>query len=478
MSCIVWFRDDLRLADHPALTAALTAAEPSHAIIPVYIDDPVHPEGGAARWWRHHSLAALDQALRARGSRLTLTQGEPLAVLQQLIQISGATAVFWNRRLTPDGIATDHAIKTALQADGISVQSFNGNYLHEPWTIKTAQNQPYQVFTPYYKAIVRAGLEHAPLPAPTRLPPVPADLLPLPLSALGLLPALPWAAGFTEWTPGEIVASQRLDDFITQIDQYPTARDLLAGQGVSRLSPHIRFGEISPRQILQRIQQHRGDLFANAGTEHFVRELIWREFGAYLLYHFPHTVQQPLNPRFEHMPWRNSPEELSAWQRGQTGIPVIDAAMRCLWHTGFMHNRARMIVASFLTKNLLIDWRAGAAWFMDTLVDADLASNTAGWQWTAGSGADAAPYFRVFNPVLQSEKFDADGAFIRRWLPELSRLPTPALFAPWTADTHTLTRAGVHLGHTYPHPMVDLKSSRERALRAFAEVKAQELRNL
>lgn len=475
MTVIVWFRDDCRLADNPALTAALTSGAPtdenSAHIIPVYIDDPAEETGGAVRWWRHHSLAALDQSLRERGSRLHLAQGQPLAVLRALILATGARAVFWNRRLTPQGIATDQHIKEALRQQGIAVHSFNGNYLHEPWTIKNGQNEPFKVFTPYWKAVVRAGLDQPPLPAPAHLPAVPDTIDSRPLSTLQLLPTLPWDQGFTEWQPGEAGAWARLSKFLDQIDQYASGRDRLDASGVSKLSAHLRFGEISPRQILHHITQQHGDLFANPGTEHFVRELGWREFGAYLLYHFPTTVDQPLNPRFNAMPWREAPAELTAWQRGQTGVPVIDAAMRCLWHTGWMHNRARMIVASFLTKNLLIDWRLGADWFMDTLVDADLASNTAGWQWTAGSGADAAPYFRVFNPILQAEKFDHDGAFIRRWLPELARLPTPALFAPWQTDAHSLLRAGVILGQHYPHPMVDLPTTRERALAAFEKIK-------
>ncbi|WP_407276451.1 cryptochrome/photolyase family protein [Halothiobacillus sp. DCM-1] len=474
MPHILWFRDDLRLADHPALHAALLAdpstGDENPAIIPVYIDDPAQPEGGAVRWWRHHSLAALDRALRAHDSRLILARGEPLTVLRGLIAASGATAVFWNRRLTPAGIATDQAIKTALQAEGLRVESFNGNYLYEPWTLKTTQDQPFQVFTPYYKAVLRSGLNLSPLPEPTHIPP-PPDIPSLALADLRLLPTLPWAAGFTEWHPGETGAWQRLEAFLPRVEGYASGRDRLDGQGVSKLSAHLRFGEINPRQIIATLAAHFGDPLALAGSEHFVRELIWREFGAYLLYHFPHTLNQPLNPRFAHIPWRNAPDELLAWQRGQTGIPVVDAAMRCLWQTGWMHNRARMIVASFLTKNLLIDWRIGADWFMDTLVDADLASNTAGWQWTAGSGADAAPYFRVFNPVLQAEKFDPAGDFLRRWLPELAALPTAALIAPWQADPHTLRRAGITLGTTYPHPIVDLKGSRERALQMFAQLK-------
>ncbi|HUM99397.1 MAG: hypothetical protein B7X12_05975 [Halothiobacillus sp. 20-53-49] len=474
MTTLVWFRQDLRLQDNPALTAALTAGH----IIPVYIqapDNKTPPEGGASRWWRHHSLNALQNSLNARGSRLIIRSGEPLAQLQNLIQETGATAIVWNRRMEPAARAHDASIKTALKACSIEVHSFNGNYLHEPWTIFNKQNKPFQVFTPYWKAVIAAGLNLPPQPAPDTLPPVDAALTSLPLNALRLVPAIPWDAGFTEWQPGEDGAWARFEAFLPLIDAYADARNWLDGSGVSKLGAHLHFGEISPRQIIQSLLDTRGSVLEPRGIEHFVRELGWREFGAYLAFHFPHTVDAPLDERFNTFAWRDVHTEamtdLRAWQRGQTGIPVVDAAMRCLWQTGWMHNRARMIVASLLTKNLAIDWREGAAWFMDTLVDADEPSNTAGWQWTAGTGADAAPYFRIFNPILQAEKFDAEGAFIRRWIPELARLPTKALFAPWAADSATLGQAGVILGQTYPHPIVDLKASRERALARFSQIK-------
>jgi deoxyribodipyrimidine photo-lyase len=476
MTTLVWFRHDLRLQDHPALNAALDRG----AIIPVYLHDESAAalnEGGAARWWRHHSLRALSACLQNLGSRLIIRRGEPLAALKQLIQETGATAVMWHRRMEPAARAQDAAIKAELKACGIEVRSFNGNYLHEPWTIFNKQNKPFQVFTPYWKAAVTAGLDYPVLPAPDALPPVDAALASLPLTALELLPHISWDAGFTEWQPGEAGAWARFEAFLVKIDAYAEARNWLDGSGVSKLSAHLHFGEISPRQIIRRLLDTCGSVLEPRGIEHFVRELGWREFGAYLAFHFPHTVNAPLDERFAAMAWRDPSAEgkakadLQAWQRGQTGIPVVDAAMRCLWQTGWMHNRARMIVASFLTKNLLIDWRQGAAWFMDTLVDADEPSNTAGWQWTAGTGADAAPYFRIFNPILQAEKFDAEGEFIRRWVPELARLPLAALIAPWEASPATLAQAGVVLGQTYPLPIVDLKGSRERALAAFAQIK-------
>ena len=474
MTTLVWFRNDLRLEDNPALTAALRTG----AIIPVYIQARGKNalfEGGASRWWRHHSLLALDNNLRARGSHLIIRQGEALTVLQTLIKDTGATAVFWNRRMAPAARAQDAAIKATLKASGIEVQSFNGNYLHEPWMILNKQNKPFQVFTPYWKAVIAAGLDLPTQPAPEHLPAVDAGLASAPIETLGLLPGQPWAAGFSEWQPGEAGAWARFTDFSPKVDAYAEARNWLDGSGVSQLGAHLHFGEITPRQIIQSLRTTHGSVLEPRGVEHFVRELGWREFGAYLAYHFPHTVDAPLDERFNAFAWRDTQTEaaadLRAWQTGQTGIPVVDAAMRCLWQTGWMHNRARMIVASLLTKNLAIDWREGAAWFMDTLIDADEPSNTAGWQLTACTGADAAPYFRIFNPILQAEKFDPKGDFIRRWLPELARLPNPALFAPWTADAATLGRAGVLLGQNYPRPIVDLKISREQALARFSQIK-------
>jgi deoxyribodipyrimidine photo-lyase len=482
MTTLVLFRQDLRLGDHPALCAALRHVGKGH-IIPVYIhpaeagesnEESGHSghEGGAARWWRHHSLQALSHSLEARGSRLVIRRGEALAALQQLIRETGALRVVWNRRMEPSARQEDTRIKTALRAKGIEVDSFNGNYLHEPWNILNKQGKPFQVFTPYWKTLLAAGLDSSPRPAPDTLPSVPNTLDSLSVEALGLLPSIPWDRRFNaEWTPGEDGAWARFEAFSSLIDDYADARNLLTGTGVSKLSPHLHFGEISPRQILNHIVKTHGSVLEPSGVEHFVRELGWREFGAYLAFHFPETVHAPLDKRFLRFEWREAPDDLRAWQCGRTGIPVIDAAMRCLWQTGWMHNRARMIVASFLTKNLLIDWRHGAAWFMDTLVDADEPSNTAGWQWTAGTGADAAPYFRIFNPVLQAEKFDPNGAFIRRWVPELARLDTRYVFAPWTADRDTLVRAGVTLGETYPEPIVDLKTSRQRALERFNQIK-------
>ncbi|MDG4868071.1 deoxyribodipyrimidine photo-lyase [Guyparkeria sp. 1SP6A2] len=477
---IVWFRQDLRLADNPALERAIANGN----IIPVYILPPeggVEPgrdgihHGGASRWWLHHSLAALDRDLRSKGSRLIVRRGEPAEVLIRVAAEAGATAVHWNRRLEPAGIATDRAVKQSLRDEGLDAASFHGNYLHEPWHVLNKQGTPYKVFTPYWKALLAEGIDQ-PIPAePEHLDPVPAKIDSETIDALGLLPRLDWADGFADWwTPGEDGAWDRFESFIEDVSDYHETRNRLDLDGTSRLSPHLHFGEISPRQVVARVRSAYPNALEEKGPEAFLREIGWREFGANLIYHFPQTQTENLDARFDHLPWRNEPDHIAAWQRGQTGIPVVDAAMRALWTTGWMHNRARMIVASFLTKNCLVDWRIGADWFMDTLVDADLPSNTAGWQWVAGTGADAAPYFRIFNPVLQGGKFDPEGAFIRRWVPELADLPDKALYAPWEASPDTLNRAGVSLGESYPQPIVDLKASRERALEAFQQIKDYE----
>ncbi|MCL7745161.1 DNA photolyase family protein [Guyparkeria hydrothermalis] len=474
---IVWFRQDLRLADNPALTRALAAGP----IIPIYIaptdsrrttrHDGFHA-GGASRWWLHHSLVALDRSLRDKGSRLLVRRGEPATVLRELAEQAGAASVHWNRRLEPAGIATDREVKQALRETGLAVQSFNGNYLHEPWNVLNKQAKPYKVFTPYWKALLAAGIDQDVLPEPERLEAVPGHIESETVDALDLLPTLGWADDFSDWwTPGESGAWDRFETFLDEVDRYHETRNRMDLDGTSRLSPHLHFGEISPRQVVARVRAEHPEALEEAGTEAFLREIGWREFAANLIYHFPQTERENLDARFDALPWENDPDVLAAWQRGQTGIPVVDAAMRALWATGWMHNRARMIVASFLTKNCLVDWRHGADWFMDTLVDADLPSNTAGWQWVAGSGADAAPYFRIFNPVLQGEKFDPEGSFIRHWVPELADLPDKALYAPWEAKPATLQDAGVTLGETYPEPVVDLKASRQRALDAFQQIK-------
>ncbi len=473
---IVWFRQDLRLTDHPALQAAIDRGQP---IIPVFIhaadEEGSWRPGEASDWWLHHSLVSLSHDLIAHGSKLTLRRGNSLAALKTLVAETNAGAVFWNRRYEPAAIARDKVVKAELRNAGLSIESFNGQLLFEPWEVSTKEGRPYQVFTAFW----RACLAKDPPPPPMRVRAQFAapDHWPdsVSLEDLHLLPTRPWDQGLREaWRPGATGAKMSLKRFLAEtVDAYQTARDLPAEQGTSRLSPHLHFGEISPREVWHAVlaalaKQPKPDA---SGAETFLKELGWREFAHHLLFHFPTTPDQPLRPEFAKFPWDDNNQALRAWQRGRTGYPIVDAGMRELWTTGWMHNRVRMIVASFLVKDLRIHWRLGAQWFWDTLVDADLANNTLGWQWSAGCGADAAPYFRVFNPILQSEKFDPDGHYLRRWIPELESLPTRWLHAPWTAPRDVLQSAGIKLGQTYPLPIVDHSEARTLALRAFDQIK-------
>ncbi|MEO8809846.1 MAG: deoxyribodipyrimidine photo-lyase [Rhodanobacter sp.] len=462
-AALVWFRRDLRLADNPAWSAACAGHE---QVLPVFIhaDEGPWSPGAASRWWLHHSLAALDEDLRKLGGDLHLLRGEPLDVLRELIAQSGACAVYWNRLYEPATVARDTRIKSALRDEGIDTHSHEADLWCEPWQIATQQDQPYKVFTPYWRNLRPQLQPVEPLPAPT----VPGwRQLPdgLPLAALGLLPRIDWAGGLHDhWQPGEAGAGEMLELFGDDaIGDYAHARDVPARHGTSRLSPHLHFGEISPRQIHFELDRRaRGtDAKRRPDIEPYLRELGWREFAHHLLYHFPQTPTENFNSRFDGFSWADAdPSLLERWQQGRTGIPLVDAGMRELWHTGWMHNRVRMIVGSFLTKNLRQHWHHGARWFWDTLVDADLANNTLGWQWVAGCGADAAPYFRVFNPVTQARKFDPQGIYLRRWLPELADAPLPLLYEPWK-DPALLKRSG------YPAPMVDLAASRLEALDAY-----------
>ncbi len=463
---IVWFRRDLRLADHPALAAAARAGP----VIPVFIwapeEDDGWPPGSAARWWLHHSLRALDAGLRERGSRLIVRRGPSLEALRGLARDTGATAVAWSRRHEPAARRRDEAVARGLASDGIAVQTCNAARLFEPGTILTAAGRPFQVFTPFWNACQRAGDPPEPLPAPARLTAPGRWPEILPVEELRLEPQVDWAAGLrAAWTPGERGALARLDKFRRRgLAGYREGRDRPDLEGTSALSPHLAWGEIGPRQIWHALRPAAGPAqratrpaARRAAAVHeraaFLRQLGWREFAAHLLHHFPHTTEAPLRPQFDWFPWRSDPAGLLAWQRGRTGYPIVDAAMRALWRTGWMHNRARMIVASFLVKDLLISWRDGARWFWDTLVDADLANNTLGWQWAAGCGADAAPYFRIFNPGLQGEKFDPRGAYVRAWVPE--------------------SRGGAIATRDYPPPIVDHAAARERALAALASLRGR-----
>ncbi|MCC5995197.1 MAG: deoxyribodipyrimidine photo-lyase [Oceanicaulis sp.] len=469
---LMWFRQDLRLGDNPALLAAAATGAP---VICAYVLDDVSPgvwkRGGASRWWLHHSLASLDRDLKRQGGALTLLAGDARDVIPALVRKTGARAVYWNRRYEPWARTRDEAVKRTLKQGGIEARSFNGSLIVEPWDIPTKTGAPYKVFTPFWKALQAGHAPSEPAGRPARL-----NLIKGPhgdaLEDLDLLPQSPdWAGGLREhWTPGEEAAHDRLAGFIAnRIEAYAGTRNLPGRHGTSRLSPHLHFGEISPRQVWHRVRQ--SGLAASDGGRTYLSEIGWREFSYNLLYHFPDLPDANFQPRFDRFEWTGGPAQLKAWTRGQTGYPIVDAGMRELWRTGWMHNRVRMIAASFLVKDLFIDWRQGEAWFWDTLVDADLASNAASWQWSAGSGADAAPYFRIFNPVTQGEKFDPDGDYVRKWIPELHGLGAKQIHAPWTADSAELARAGVRLGTDYPEPVVDHAEARKAALAAFEKIK-------
>jgi deoxyribodipyrimidine photo-lyase len=466
---IVWLRQDLRLRDNPALAAAAKLGGP---IVPVYVlgdaEEREFPAGGASRWWLHRSLAALGDELRSRGSQLSLLRGPALECLREAVARTGARAVFWNRRYEPAAVARDVEVKTQLRADGLVAESFNGSLLREPWEIQNGAGHPYRVFTPFKRRVLEDLDPAAALRMPSRWDAPPAWPGSLSLDELQLLPDVEWYATMERtWRPGEAGAHARLRSFTKQpLASYGKTRDRPDEDGTSRLSPHLHFGEISVRQVWHALRAPRASLREST----FVSELLWREFAHHLIYHFPHTPLQPFDRRFERFAWSGDAAHLRAWQCGRTGIPIVDAGMRQLWATGWMHNRVRMIAASFLVKNLRIHWLEGARWFWDTLVDADLAANTLNWQWVAGCGADAAPYFRIFNPRTQSEKFDPAGDYIRRWVAELARLEAPHVHAPHAAPAAALEAASVRIGSTYPAPLVDLAESRQAALAAYQAI--------
>ncbi len=470
---LLWLRNDLRLADNPALHEAVNRGYP---VIPVFVWAPDEvgewAPGAASRWWLHHSLAALKADLVRHGSNLVIRKGASWGALKAMIGQTKATAVFWNRRYEPAAVARDAKIKEELRTLGIEAKSFNGSLLFEPWEIGNQSGEPFRVFTPFWKACLSAPPPGEPLPAPNQIPSPAEWCCTLDLAKLNLLPTVHWTSGMeAEWTPGEIGATRRVCEFVRgAMNFYGRNRDRPDLAGTSRLSPHIHFGEMSPRQIWHAACEW----IANQSipdAEAYLREIGWREFAHHLLYYFPQTPVEPMRPEFSTMPWRRDEDARLSWQRGRTGYPIVDAGMRQLWTTGWMHNRVRMIVASFLVKDLLIPWQEGAKWFWDTLVDADLANNTLGWQWTAGCGADAAPYFRVFNPILQGVKFDPLGDYVRRWVPELGSMPPEWIHKPWAAPAGVLNESGVLLGRTYPHPIVNHDEARKRALAAFAEIR-------
>lgn len=474
---IVWFRQDLRLGDNPALRSAINDCD---EILPLYIHDSregtLGQIGEASRVWLHHSLHALQSSLEKVGSSLTVLEGDPLTLLPALAKSLDADGVYWNRSYDPVTLERDKQVKAALKEFG--AQSYLANLLFEPVKTLKADGNPYRVFTPYWKNLMDSLPGDAPLPAPKKITTCSeADLKKtlkkalkkVTIDDLGLVPELPWAENMMrEWSVGERAAQKQLKSFLNGVVKYyKDDRDVPSVQGTSRLSAHLHFGEISPRQIVHTVFDRRRKVTAlNVGEETFVKEVVWREFAHNLIYQFPHTVNQPLDKRYKKFPWKkNYAKPLKAWQSGNTGIPIVDAGMRELYATGWMHNRVRMVVASFLIKNLLIPWQEGERWFRHTLVDADVASNAMGWQWAAGSGADAAPFFRVFNPVLQGEKFDKEGDYVRRWVPELVQVPQKYVHKPWELPKSEFNALD------YPAPLVDLKLSRQAALEAFAKIK-------
>ncbi|MGE0479368.1 MAG: deoxyribodipyrimidine photo-lyase [Phycisphaerae bacterium] len=481
---IVWFRQDLRVDDHAAVRAAVERRGPT---IPVFIWAPAEeggwPPGGAARWWLHHSLASLSAALASRGSPLILRRGPSLAALRALIRETRADRVVWSRRYEPAARARDAAVEKSLAADGVAVETFNSALLFEPHEVTTGDGNPYRMYTPFWRACCALAPPAKPQPAPRTLVAPPRPPKSESLAALDLMPTIVWAAGLREsWQPGEPAASAALARFRRDgVDRYSDERDFPDRAGTSRLSPHLHWGEISPRRLWHAFSTPddgnppRSRAKPNApraqrptgGREKYLAELGWREFAYHLLVHFPHSRERPLRAEFDDFPWARDPNALRAWQRGATGYPFVDAGMRELWTTGWMHNRVRMVVASFLVKHLRIHWLEGARWFWDTLLDADLANNTLGWQWSAGCGADAAPYFRVFNPTLQGRKFDRDGCYVRTFVPALASAPRDLIHEPWGAPPLALTAAGIELGRDYPRPIVEHAAARSAALFAY-----------
>ncbi|ESR23522.1 cryptochrome/photolyase family protein [Lutibaculum baratangense] len=467
-AAIVWLRDDLRLADNPALHEAARSGRP---ILVLFVLEEVGGEpsrGAASLWWLHHSLAALGGALEQRGVELVLRRGDPARVLPETAKACRAGRVYCNRRYGRAG-RRDRDIAETLRDEGVELVLFSANLLHDPERLLTRSGTPYRVFTPFWKALAAEAPPRSPLPAPGRLEPAPDAPRGEDLADWHLLPTMPdWAGGLREaWEPGEHGGRERLRRFVeSRLGNYAEGRDRPDRDDTSGLSPHLHFGEISPVQVWHAIDRHA----TGRNGEKFLSELAWRDFSYHLLDHSPDLGEANFNERFDAFPWDRNEKALEAWRTGRTGYPIVDAGMRQLWHQGWMHNRVRLIVGSFLVKDLMIDWRVGAAWFWDTLVDADPANNAASWQWVAGSGADAAPYFRIFNPVLQGERHDPEGDYVRRWVPELSRLPKRWIHKPWQAPEDVLAEAGVRLGDTYPRPVVDHSVARQRALALFQEL--------
>lgn len=470
---ILWFRKDLRLADNSALAAALDVGAP---IIPVFIWSPeehgVWSPGGASRWWLHHSLVSLGRGLRQLGGALIIRQGGSLSILRDVIRETGSGRVFWNRRYEGKLCAVDEEVARALRTVNVEVQSFNSGLLNEPHTVAAGSGQPYKVYTPYWKKVMGRAVDPVAVSVwdqvqwPARWPDSEG------LDQLQLTPRVEWYQGLqARWEVSEDAALQRLNTFVAgPIGDYHIDRDRPDHEGTSSLSPYLAWGQVGPRQIVEAVSA-QCDL-QSEGPQVYLKEIYWREFAYNVLYHFPQTPDRPLRLEYEKFPWQRDAVTLKAWQTGNTGYPIVDAGMRQLWQTGWMHNRVRMIVSSFLVKHLLQDWQEGARWFWDTLVDADLASNTLGWQWSGGCGADAAPYFRVFNPILQGKRFDPDGSYVKEYVPEIRGLDAQYVHEPWDAPDLQLQSAGIQIGDTYPAPIVNHQFGRDRALAALAKFNA------
>lgn len=471
---LIWFRRDLRLHDHAALNAA---CEMGHFIIPLFIyQNNSLAQGGfgaAQKWWLYHSLKNLQGQFKDLGLQFIFKQGKAIDVLSKLFDETNATGLYWNRSYDPYTLSQDEKIKNHFETHHKDIKDFPGSVLFEPWTIQNKQNKPYKVFNQYWKTCLKAFPIKAPLPAPKKMKAYSKIINSDHLSQWNLIPKNPdWSHGFNvNWQPGETNALQTVEEFILghHIQKYKYDRQYPSYNGSSNLSPCLHFGEISPRQIWQKV---RVLTEMSTSTEKFLTEIGWREFSYYLLYHFPKFHYESFRADFKLFVWDNSQERLLAWQKGKTGYPLVDAGMRQLWQIGWMHNRVRMVVASFLTKHLLIEWQKGAAWFLDTLLDADLANNSMGWQWIAGTGVDAAPYFRIFNPILQGEKFDPQGNYIRKWVPELEHVPKKYIHQPWTASEDILKASNVKLGENYPFPIVDHSSAYKLALQRYKEIKS------
>ncbi len=473
---IVWMRNDLRLDDNAAIHAAVSKGSD---VICVYIleqDEALRAPGGASRWWLDKSLKSLRSDITELGGKLICRKGKARDIIPKLVEETGADGVYWGRRYDKAGRDIDTELKAELKDNDIEAKSFNTTLLTEPWTVETKDGGYYKVFTPYWRAVRDVYTPPTALARPTALKGQGIDGERI--EDWGLHPEKPdWSTGFEEWwMPGEDGAKERLADFLDQdLRTYDEMRNRPDRDGTSGLSPHLHFGEIGPAQVWRAVKSRiDAGLKEDTSAWSFLSEVVWREFSYVLLYHNPDMDWENYNRKFDDMPWKSDKRVFKAWTDGKTGYPVVDAGMRQLWESGWMHNRVRMIVASFLTKHLLIHWRDGEAWFWDTLVDADPASNTSGWQWVAGSGADASPYFRIFNPITQGEKFDKTGAYVRKWCPELKNLPDKYLHAPWKADDQTLAKAGVSLGETYPRPIIDHAEGRERALNAWETLKKRQ----